>query len=132
MLPQITHPTFELFLPISKITIKYRPMLVKEEKMLLLSKEGNDDSMIVENIKNVLQNCCFNKLNFKKLPLAEVEFLFLNIRSKSIHNIISVRVTDRYNPQIKHSVDVDLDEVTIKFDGEQETKIMLKPTLALS
>lgn len=131
MLPQINHPTFELYLPISKITVKYRPMLVKEEKMLLLSKEGNDTAMIVENIKNVLQNCTYNSLNFKTMPLAEVEYLFLNIRSKSINNIISVKITDRYNSNIKHDLDVNLDEVTIRFKENQDNKIMLQDDIGV-
>ena len=132
MLPQINHPSFELFLPISKITVKFRPMLVKEEKILLLSKESGDNTMIVENIKNVIQNCCFTKLNFKTMPLAEVEYLFLNIRSKSINNIMTVRVTDRYNPSIIHSVDIDLDEVQIKFNSDISNTIMLEDNIGIS
>lgn len=132
MLPQINHPTFELDLPVSKIKVKYRPMLVREEKILLLSKEGGDDSMIVENLKNVLQNCCFTKLNFNTLSLAEVEYLFLNIRSKSINNIMSVKVTDRYNNQIKHNIDVDLDEVIIKHNPEINNTIMLEDTIGIT
>ena len=130
-LPNIQHPTFDLHLPVSNMDIKFRPMLVKEEKILLLAKESNDDNTIIENIKNVIQNCVQKKLDFTTLPLAEVEFLFLNIRSKSINNIITVNVTDRYKPNKKHQIDVDLDEVTIKFDPEFKTTFKLEENLGV-
>jgi len=114
MLPKIKHPVFSLDLPISKKKIKFRPMLVKEEKMLLLAKDGNSDTEILDNFKAVIQNCVQEKLDIDNLPLVEVEYIFLNLRSKSINNIISVRITDPYDPNIKHKVDIDLDDVSIK------------------
>lgn len=138
MLPKITHPIFTLDLPISKKRISYRPMLVKEEKMLLLAKESNTEPEIIENFKAVLQNCVKEPLDFDEMPLVEVEFIFLNIRSKSVNNIIPVNVTDPHNPSIKHKVEIDLDEVTIKNNNtsgivELQDGISLKlkvPTLA--
>jgi len=130
-LPKIEHPTFTLFLPISERKISFRPMLVKEEKILLLAKESNDDGTIVENIKNVIQNCVYDKLDFDDLPLAEVEFIFLNIRAKSINNIITVNVTDRYVPNKKHQLDVDLEEVTIRFNKELNPTINLEENLGI-
>lgn len=114
MLPKISYPVFSLFLPISKKKITFRPMLVKEEKMLLLAKEGNSEVEIVENVKAILQNCINETLDFDDLPLVEAEFIFLNLRAKSINNIVPVTVADPYDSSIRHKVDIDLDQVTIK------------------
>lgn len=113
MLPKITYPVFSLNLPVSKKRITFRPMLVKEEKMLLLAKEGNSEVEIVDNIKAILQNCINENIDFDDLPLVEAEFIFLNLRAKSINNIIPVTVTDPYDSSIRHKVDIDLDNVTI-------------------
>lgn len=114
MLPKISYPVFNLNLPVSKKKITFRPMLVKEEKMLLLAKEGNSEVEIVDNVKAILQNCINENVDFDDLPLVEAEFIFLNLRAKSINNIVPVTVTDPYDSSIRHKVDIDLDQVTIK------------------
>lgn len=114
MLPKISYPVFNLNLPVSKKKITFRPMLVKEEKMLLLAKEGNSEVEIVDNVKAILQNCINENIDFDDLPLVEAEFIFLNLRAKSINNIVPVTVTDPYDSSIRHKVDIDLDQVTIK------------------
>lgn len=114
MLPKISYPVFNLNLPLSKKKITFRPMLVKEEKMLLLAKEGNSEVEIVDNVKAILQNCINENIDFDDLPLVEAEFIFLNLRAKSINNIVPVTVTDPYDSSIRHKVDIDLDQVTIK------------------
>jgi hypothetical protein len=130
MLPKIKHPTFTLELPISKKKIKFRPMLVKEEKILLMAKEGNSDTEILENLKAIIQNCVYEKLDLDNMPLVEVEYIFLNLRSKSINNIISVRVTDPYDRNIVHEVDVDLDNVKIK-QKEIDTIIKIQDSVGM-
>ncbi len=130
MLPQIKHPIFTLNLPVSKKKIKFRPMLVKEEKMLLLAKESFDDEQIIENLKAVIQNCVTEKLDFDNIPLAEVEFIFINIRSKSINNIISILLADRYEPTKKHKIEIDLDKITIDFKNI-DRKIKLEENLGV-
>lgn len=113
MLPKINYPVFTLNLPISNKRITFRPMLVKEEKILMLAKEGNSEVEIVENIKTIIQNCVKEEIDFDDLPLVEAEFIFLNLRSKSINNIVPVTVSDPHDPSIRHKVDIDLDQVTI-------------------
>lgn len=113
MLPKINYPVFTLNLPISNKRITFRPMLVKEEKILMLAKEGNSEVEIVENIKTIIQNCVKEEIDFDDLPLVEAEFIFLNLRSKSINNIVPVTISDPHDPSIRHKVDIDLDQVTI-------------------
>lgn len=113
MLPKINYPVFTLHLPVTNKKITFRPMLVKEEKILLLAKEGRSEVEIVENIKTILQNCIKEEIDFDDLPLVEAEYIFLNLRSKSINNIVPVTVSDPYDPSIRHKVDIDLDQVTI-------------------
>jgi hypothetical protein len=83
-------PTYEITLPVSKKVIKYRPFLVKEEKILLLANETEDIKQITLAIDQVLQACTFDKINVKDLPIADVEFLFLKIRAISIGELMSV------------------------------------------
>lgn len=118
MLPKISYPVFNLSLPISKKKITFRPMLVKEEKMLLLAKEGTSEVEIVDNVKAILQNCINEVLDLDELPLVEAEYIFLCLRSKSINNIVPVTVTDPYDSKIRHKVDIDLDEVTIQLSSK--------------
>lgn len=90
-LPKINTPSYELFLPLSKKTIKYRPFLVKEEKILLIARESNDESMIINAIKQIINNCCLTKLDIEKLPILDLEYLFLNLRAKSVGEIVELQ-----------------------------------------
>ena len=98
-LPKIATPTYELELPSTGQSINYRPFLVKEEKLLVLALETEDTKQITTAIKNVLKNCVLTKgVKVDQLPTFDIEFLFLNIRGKSVGeeievNIISVSYT---------------------------------------
>lgn len=122
MLPKINYPVFTLFLPISNRKITFRPMLVKEEKILMLAKEGESELEIVENVKTILQNCIKEEIDFDDLPLVEAEFIFLNLRSKSVNNIVPVTIADTHDSSIRHKVDIDLDKVTIS--GNSKNRVI--------
>ena len=84
-LPKIATPTYELELPSTGESINYRPFLVKEEKLLVLALETEDTKQITTAIKNVLKNCVLTKgIRVDQLPTFDIEFLFLNIRGKSV------------------------------------------------
>lgn len=87
-LPKIDVPTFKLTLPASKKNITFRPFLVKEQKNLLMAMESNDSEMIEENIKRILQNCTEEDIDISTLPLVDVEYYFLNLRAKSVGELI--------------------------------------------
>jgi hypothetical protein len=88
-LPKIDAPVFDLTLPLSKKKIKFRPFLVKEQKNLLMAMESNDREMIEKNVKQVLQNCTINEnIDIEKLPVIDIEFYFLNLRARSVGEIV--------------------------------------------
>lgn len=93
-LPKIDSPEFNLTLPVTKTKIKYRPFKVKEEKLMLIAQQTGESGAISNAIKGVIQNCVLNNVDIRTLPVFEVEWLFLQIRSTSINNIIEMNIRD--------------------------------------
>lgn len=91
MLPKLSAPIFDLKLPLSKKQIRYRPFLVKEEKLLLIAQESKDEKNIINAIKQIARNCVLEKLDVDKLPITDLEFLFLNLRARSVGEIIELQ-----------------------------------------
>lgn len=87
MLPKIDVPIFTIDLPLSKQKVRYRPFLVKEEKILLMAMESNDEKTVVDSIKQIINNCCLDEINVDDLPVLDFEFFFLNLRARSIGEI---------------------------------------------
>jgi len=87
-LPRIEAPTFSITLPLSKKQIRYRPFLVKEQKILLMAMESGESDIIEENIRQVLQNCTVDEIDINNLPIVDIEYYFLNLRAKSVGEII--------------------------------------------
>lgn len=93
-LPKIDSPEFNVTLPVSKTKIKYRPFKVKEEKLMLIAQQTGETQAISNAIKGVIQNCILNNVDINTLPIFEVEWLFLRIRSTSINNIVDLNLRD--------------------------------------
>ena len=109
-LPTITTPTYELELPSNGKTIEYRPFLVKEEKILVIALESGNQNQITKSVKEVLRNCIVTKgIKIDKLPTFDIEYLFLNVRAKSIGESVDVQVTcpDDNTTQVKKKVYLD-------------------------
>ncbi len=109
-LPKIATPVYELELPSTGDTIQYRPFLVKEEKVLVIALESEDTKQITNAIKNVIKNCIQTKgIKVETLPTFDIEFLFLNIRGKSVGEEIEVTVTcsDDEETQVQHKINLD-------------------------
>ena len=93
-LPQVATPTYDLVLPSNKKKIKYRPFLVKEEKILIIAMESRDPEQITNAVKQVISNCIISRgVKVEELPIFDIEYLFLNIRSKAIGESIEQIVT---------------------------------------
>lgn len=91
-LPKLDVPTYEIELPISKKKIKYRPFLVKEQKNLLMAIESNESTTIQQNVKDILNNCTVTEnIDIDKLPIIDVEFYFINLRAKSVGEVVQSR-----------------------------------------
>ena len=88
-LPKLDVPTYEIELPVSKKKVKYRPFLVKEQKNLLMALESNEATTIQQNVYDILNNCTLTEdINIDKLPIIDVEYYFINLRAKSVGEII--------------------------------------------
>ncbi len=129
-LPKIDIATFELKLPSDGRKLKYRPFLVKEEKILLIAAESKNNDQILNAIEQVITNCVTESIDLDQMPSFDVEYIFLKLREKSIGDVIKVTVTD---PEVKKKfeVNVDLNKVTIKKSNKHEKKVQLSDSLFL-
>ena len=118
-LPKIATPTYELELPSTEETIKFRPFLVKEEKLLVLALESEDTKQITTAIKNVIKNCILTKgVKVETLPTFDIEYLFLNIRGKSVGEELEVNLIcpDDWQTEVKKKIG--LEEIMVLIDDE--------------
>ncbi|MCK9369130.1 gp26 family baseplate hub assembly chaperone [Candidatus Dojkabacteria bacterium] len=91
MLPKIDIPLYNLTLPLLKKEVKFRPFLVKEEKILLMAVESEDEDSMLLAIKQIVNNCCITELDIDNLPMTDLEFIFLNLRARSISEIVELQ-----------------------------------------
>lgn len=114
-LPKINHPTTEITIPSNKNKIRMRPMLVKEEKILLTAKESQDETDIFPAVKQVVNNCIVEKnFNIDSLTLFDLEYLYLKLRAFSIDNVVQLKFQDRDDNK-EYEFNVDLNKVEITF-----------------
>ena len=131
-LPTIVTPSYELTLPSNGKKIKYRPFLVKEEKILILAIESNSIKDISRAIKDVLKNCILTKgVKIDELPTFDIEYLFLNIRSRSIGESIDLIVTCPDDGETKVNKQIYIDEISIKKDKDHNPDIKLDDTYTM-
>jgi hypothetical protein len=132
MLPKIATPTYELELPSTKQTIKYRPFLVKEEKLLVIALESEDTKQITNAIKTVIKNCIETKgIKVETLPTFDIEYLFLNIRAKSVGEEIEVNIICPDDNETNASVKINVDDIKVQENKEHTNKIKLDETLVM-
>ena len=131
-LPTIVTPTFELTLPSNGKKIKYRPFLVKEEKILILAIESNSMKDISRSIKDVLKNCILTKgVKIDDLPTFDIEYLFLNIRARSVGESIDLLITCPDDGETKVESKIYIDEIEVKKDDNHNPDIKLDDTYTL-
>ena len=131
-LPKIATPTYELVLPSNGKNIKYRPFLVKEEKVLVIALESEDNKQITNAIKSVLRNCILTKgIKVENLPTFDIEYLFLNIRGKSVGEEIEVNIICPDDEKTEVPVTIDLDDIEVQKNEEHTNKIKLDASLMM-
>ena len=131
-LPKIATPTYELELPSTGKTIKYRPFLVKEEKVLVIALESEDTKQITNAIKAVLKNCVLTKgVKVETLPTFDIEFLFLNIRGKSVGEELEVNIVCPDDGETNVPVFIDLDSIQVEKDDDHTNQIKLDDDLMM-
>ena len=131
-LPKIATPTYELELPSSGQTVKYRPFLVKEEKVLVIALESEDNKQITNAIKAVLKSCVLTKgIKVEKLPTFDIEFLFLNIRGKSVGEELEVNIICPDDEKTQVPVTIDLDDIQVQKYDDHENQIKIDENIMM-
>lgn len=129
-LPKLENPLFVAEIPSTKKKIKYRPFTVKEEKILMFAMESNDPDQIQDAVKGVLSNCIQGNFDFDSMTTYDLEYLFLQLRSKSIGNVIELKIKDPEDEKY-YEVEVDVDDIKVVFDKEHSNIIKLTDEVTL-
>ena len=124
-LPKLNTPTYELEVPSTDEKIKYRPFLVKEEKILMIAMESKDNTQIVNAVKDIVSACTFEKIDISNMPMFDVEYIFLNIRAKSVGEVSKLRVLCPDDKKTYTNVEVDLTKVNVEIGEGHTNKIEL-------
>ena len=131
-LPKIATPTYELELPSTGETIQFRPFLVKEEKILVIALESEDTKQITNAIKGVIKNCIKTKgIKVETLPTFDIEYLFLNIRGKSVGEEIEVNIICPDDGETEVPVKINIDDIQVQKDDEHDSKIKIGDDLMM-
>jgi len=124
-LPKLITPTYELEIPSTDEKIKYRPFLVKEEKILMMAMESKATADITQAVKDIVMECTFNKVNISNMPMFDVEYIFLQIRSKSVGEISNLKLLCPDDKKTYADVAVKLNEVKVQVGDNHTNKIDL-------
>ena len=124
-LPQVVLPTYELEVPSNGKKLKYRPFVVKEEKILLLALESEDDKEIEKTVKSLLKNCIQTRVKLEDLAMFDLEYIFLQIRAVSVGEIVEMQVTCRDDEKTQVKYFMNLTEVSVNKPEGHDPKIML-------
>ena len=124
-LPKLDSPVYELEQPSTGEKIKYRPFLVKEQKTLMMAQESEDDKQVKEALAGLISNCTFSEIDPYKVPLFDIEFLFLRIRGKSVGETVDLSLLCPDDNKTYADVELDLNEVRVQVGEDHTNKIEL-------
>jgi hypothetical protein len=130
-LPKLNTPTYELEVPSTDTKISYRPFLVKEEKILMIAMESKDNGQIINAVKDIVSSCTFDKLDAATMPMFDMEYIFLNIRAKSVGEISKLKILCPDDKKTYASVELDLTEVEVQVGDEHTNKIELTDDMGM-
>lgn len=130
-LPKIAVPQYDMKLPVTGSLIKYRPFLVKEEKILLMAMESQNEKEIINAMKTIIKNCTTLRKKVEDLPTFEIEYIFLKIRSRSVGEVSKIMITCPDDGETKVETEIDLNEIKVSIPEDHDRKIMLTDTIGL-
>jgi len=131
-LPKLKSPIFTIELPSTKLKVDFRPFLVSEEKVLLIAQESQEPETITKAVKQVLQNCILDDtVSVDKLSTFDIEFFFLQLRARSVNNVIKLRLTDPEDENKHYEVEIDVNDVNVYFPEGHDSKISLTDELGV-
>ena len=124
-LPKLEVPIYELTVPSTDEKIKYRPFLIKEEKILLIAMESGANEDVSQAVKQIVSECTFNTLKLGNMPMFDVEYIFLQIRSKSVGEVSKLKILCKDDGETYANVEVDLTEIEVQVNDDHTNKIEL-------
>ena len=130
-LPKIAAPQYELTVPSTEETVTFRPFLVKEEKLLLLANESDEENEMIGAIRQIITNCTYEKLDVTGLALFDLEYVFLKIRAKSVGEIVNLKLLCEDDGETYADVTINLDDVNVKWTEEHTNHIELTDDIGL-
>jgi len=130
-LPQVVLPTYELEIPSNGKKIKYRPFVVKEEKLLLLALEGDDEKAIEDAVRTLLNGCIQSRIKIDELAIFDLEYIFLQIRAVSVGEVVEMKVTCRDDEKTEVPYNMNLTEVKVYKPEGHSNKIMLSDDMGI-
>jgi len=130
-LPKMITPTYELEVPSTDEKIKYRPFLVKEEKILLLAMESGKPEDIINAIKQIVVSCTYEKLTPETMPMFDIEYIFLQIRAKSVGEVSKLKILCQDDMKTYADVEIDLNDIQVQVSEEHTNKIELTDSMGM-
>jgi len=130
-LPIINTPEYTLVIPSTDEEIRFRPFLVKEEKVLLVAQETGGDKAIYDAIRKIIQSCTLDNIDINKLPLFDMEYIFLNIRAKSVGEVAKLKVKCPDDEETEVEVEVDLSKVQVQMSDKHDARIQLTDDIGI-
>lgn len=131
-LPVLEAPTYNLSVPSTKKKLKYRPFLVREEKILMIAQESENETQILQAVKDIITSCTFEKIDVNNIPMYDIEYIFLKIRAKSVGEVVSFQLKceecGEYN-----KVEVNLEDVEVQFPQKEiDANIQLNDSIGVT
>ena len=130
-LPKINTPEYRLTIPSTDEEIRYRHFLVKEEKLLLIAQETGTDKATYEAIRNIITSCCLDPVDIDKLPLFDMEYIFLNVRAKSVGESVKLKVKCPDDEETEVEVEVDLTNINVEMSDDHDARIQLTDNIGV-
>ena len=130
-LPKLETPTYELSLPSTNESIKFRPFLVKEQKILYMAQNSKNDKEVAEGVGQLVKNCTFSKIDPHTSPIFDIEYIFLKLRSKSVGSEIEINITCPDDNKTTVPVKINLDEVNVQMTTGHTNEVMLTDKMKL-
>ena len=130
-LPKLDTPTYRLTIPSTREEIEYRPFLVKEQKLLMMAQESEDERQVIDTVGKLVSSCTFEKIDSDNSPLFDIEYVFLKIRGKSVGEKIKLNLTCPDDEKTQVETEIDLEDVSVQMAADHTNEIQITDTVKM-
>ena len=131
MLPKLDTPTYRLTLPSTGEEIQYRPFLVKEQKLLMMAQESEDDQQILDAVTSLVRTCTFDKIDANNSPMFDVEYIFLQIRGKSVGENVQLKLICPDDEETTVETEIDINDIAVQMTDNHTNEIKITDTVKI-